>query len=73
MSNCLTRCVRTVLALDAGDVGDLLDVQKSGHAGQEALAEGRVATDDMGVFTLLDVLDEKRGIVLGKALKIGEK
>jgi len=68
MSICFARCVRTVLTLNAGDVGDLLHVQKSGHAGQEALAEGRVATDDVGVFALLDVLDEKRGIVLWESL-----
>jgi hypothetical protein len=73
MSNCLARCVRTVLAFDAGDVGDLLDIQKSGHAGQEALSEGRVATNDVGVFALLDVLDEERGVVLGKALRIKKK
>jgi hypothetical protein len=48
---------RTVLALNAGDVGDLLHVQESGHTGQQALAEGRVARNDVGEFALLDVLN----------------
>jgi hypothetical protein len=28
-----------------------------------------VAGDNVGVFALLDVLDEERGVVLGKALQ----
>lgn len=59
---------RTVLALDAGDVGDLLDVQESSHAGQQTLAESRVARNYVGEFALLDVLNQKRGIVFGKTL-----
>lgn len=59
---------RTVLAFNGGDVGDLLDVQEGGDSGKKTLAEGRVAGDDVSVFALLDVLDEKRGVVLGKTL-----
>lgn len=59
---------RTILALDAGDVGNLLHVQESSHAGQETLAESGVPGDDVGVFALLDVLDEEGGVVLREAL-----
>jgi hypothetical protein len=59
---------RTVFAFDAGDIGDLLHIQESSDAGQKTLAKGRVAGNDVSVFALLDVLDEERGVVLGKAL-----
>lgn len=59
---------RTVFALNSGNIRDLLHVQESSDAGEKALAKSRVAGDDMGVFALLDVLDEERGVVLGKAL-----
>lgn len=60
--------VRTVLALDASDVGDLRHIQESSYSGQKALAKGRVSGDNVGVFALLDVLNEKRSVVLGKTL-----
>ena len=68
MSNFLLGFSHTVLALDAGDVGYLLHIQESSHAGQQALSEGSVACNDVGEFALLNVLDEKRGIVFGEAL-----
>lgn len=58
----------TVFALDPGDVRDLLHIQQSSHAGQQALSEGRVACNDVSEFALLNVLDEERGIVFGEAL-----
>ena len=59
----------TVLALDVGDVGDLLDVEHGGDAGHEVLAKGRVARQDVCVASLLDVLDQQRCPVLGEALQ----
>ena len=59
----------TVLALDLGDVGDLLDVEHGGDAGHEVLAKGRVARQDVCVASLLDVLDQQRCPVLGEALQ----
>lgn len=66
------RLPHTVLALNAGDIRDLLDVQKSGNAGQQALAEGSVTSNDVGKFALLDVLDQKRSIVFGETLYSGK-
>lgn len=60
----------TVLAFNASNVGNLLDVQKSSHAGQQTLAKSGVAGDNVGEFALLDVLNQKRGIVLGETLYI---
>jgi hypothetical protein len=51
----------------------LLHIQESGHAGQQALAEGGVAGDNVGEFALLDVLNEERRIVFGKALQVKKK
>ena len=62
------RFSHTVLALNACDIGDLLNVQESGNAGKQALAEGRVASDNVGEFALLDVLDQERSIVFGETL-----
>ena len=61
--------MRTVFALDSGDIGDLLHIQEGGYAGQQALAEGRVSSNNVSVFALLDVLDEERSVVLRKALQ----
>jgi hypothetical protein len=59
----------TVLTLDLGDVGDLLDVEHGGHARHQVLSKGRVARQDVCVASLLDVLDQQRCPVLGEALQ----
>ena len=64
-----TAVALTVLALDLGDVGDLLDVEHGGDAGHQVLAKGRVARQDVCVASLLDVLDQQRCPVLGEALQ----
>jgi hypothetical protein len=46
----------------------LLDVQECSNAREQTLAEGRVASDDMCVFALLDIFDEERGVVLWETL-----
>jgi hypothetical protein len=68
MSNFFLLVSHTVLALDAGNIRDLLHIQESSDAGQQALSEGRVACNDVGEFALLNVLDKERGIVFGEAL-----
>jgi hypothetical protein len=68
MSNFFLGFPHTVLALDAGDVRDLLHIQESSHAGKQTLSEGRVACNDVSEFALLNVLDEERGIVFREAL-----
>lgn len=60
--------IRTVLALNSSDIGHLLDIQQSCHARQKTLSESGVTANDVGVFALLDILDEKRSVVLGETL-----
>lgn len=64
------RADKGLVILNGSDIGDLLDVEESGNAGQQALAEGAVTGDDVGVATLLDVLNQQRSKVLGETLHI---
>jgi hypothetical protein len=43
----------------------LLDVEQGGDARHQVLAESRVAGEDVGEASFLDVLDEQGGKVLG--------
>lgn len=61
--------VHTVFTLNPGDIRNLLHIKQSRNAGQKALSEGRVGTNNVGEFALLDILNQKRGIVLRQALK----
>ena len=56
--------VLTVLALNRGNIANLLDVEESRHTRHQALAKCRVASKDVGEAALLDVLHQQRGVVL---------
>lgn len=47
----------------------MLDVEQGGDAGHQVLAESRVAGEDVGEASLLDVLDEQGGKILGQTLE----
>lgn len=68
MSTSSAFLIRTILALNSSDIGNLLNIQQSCHARQKTLSESGVAANDVGVFAFLDVLNEERGVVLGETL-----
>ena len=64
----MTFGTHTVFTLNTCDIGDLLDIQQSGHARQKALPKGRVGGNDVGEPAILDVIHEQRGIVFRETL-----
>lgn len=73
VKSCSVRFAHTVLALNASDIGDLLNVEESSNAGQQTLAEGSVASDNVGEFALLDVLNQEGSIVFGETLYVEKR
>jgi hypothetical protein len=60
--------LRTVLALDSHNIGELRGIEDGRHAGHQALAKGRVTGEDVCKSLLLDVLCQQRRKVLRQTL-----